>query len=42
MLIRPVAPIISSEPWHVESACAEVGPAPWDTTGDELDLGGIA
>lgn len=42
MLIRPVAPIISSEPWQVESACAEVGPAPWDTTGDALDLGGIA
>ena len=37
MLIRPVAPIISSEPWQAEAACAEVGPAPWDTTGDELD-----
>ena len=37
MLIRPVAPIISSEPWQVEAACIEVGPAPWDTTGDELN-----
>lgn len=37
MLIRPVAPIISSEPWQIEAACAEVGPAPWDTTGDALD-----
>ena len=37
MLIRPVAPIISSEPWQVEAACIEVGPAPWDTTGDALD-----
>ena len=37
MLIRPVAPIISSEPWQVEAACAEVGPAPWDTTGDALN-----
>lgn len=26
-----VAPIISSEPWQVEAACIEVGPAPWET-----------
>lgn len=31
MLVNPIAPIISSEPWQVEAACAEVGPMPWDT-----------
>ena len=37
MLTRPVAPIIQPEPWVSDAACRDVGPAPWDTTGDELD-----
>ena len=31
MLVNPTAPIIQAEPWQVEAACAEVGPAPFET-----------
>lgn len=35
----PVAPVITDpQPWIEQAACREVGPGPWDTTGEGLSL----